>query len=296
MKVAIANLAPDPGQPRKEFPLPELNELADSIAAKGLLQPILIRKADKPGKFWVVAGERRWRAHRILVSRGTRGFTQIEANVREIKNEADLRGIQIVENIHRSEMRPMETADAYHDLATLRGSDKEAAREIRIPLARFRAKASLRGLEPASATLLRAGHLSEADAIEIARLPSHAEQTRVLRLLNSGKLGQWRSLRAAVDVILDGTTQADMFGASAPVASKEEVKTVSRMEAMIEETAARLAKGWRKGECIIANKVDPDRASHMADKLAAIRATVRRMEQELRAVNAQAQIVLEIAA
>jgi hypothetical protein len=114
-------------------------------------------------------------------------------------------------------------------------------------------------------------------------------------MLNRGELGKWRSLPAAVDTILEGMTQSDMFG-GAKAATKDEVATVNAMEAKIDAAARMLSAGWKDGECIIAAKVSPDRAALMAQKLAAIRGAVRHMEQELQAVTAQARIVLGAAA
>ena len=100
-----------------------------------------------------------------------------------------------------------------------------------------------------------------------------------------------KSLQAAVEAILDGVTQADFFG-DAAVASAQEVATVNAMEAKIERAAALLSAGWKDGECIVATKVSPDRAALMADRLAAIRLSIRHMEQELRHVTAQARIAM----
>src|SRR5689334_16386224 len=68
-EIPIADLEPDPFQPRKEFPEATIRRLAASIEQHGLLQPLLVRPREGPGgagKFWIVAGERRYRAGRLL--------------------------------------------------------------------------------------------------------------------------------------------------------------------------------------------------------------------------------------
>ena len=95
-------------QPRKDFPLKELAELAQSIQNKGVLQPIILRLKSKD-KYEIVAGERRWRASKIA------GLKKIKAIVYDIPVN-ELREIALIENIQRIDLNPIETAIAYHSL------------------------------------------------------------------------------------------------------------------------------------------------------------------------------------
>ncbi len=287
-RIAITAIAPDPKQPRKLFDVEKLEELAASIRENGQLQPITVRPADEPGKFWVSYGERRWRAHRLLVERGHDAFAQIDALVVDAPDVAGLRVRQIVENVARADMTPLEEAQAYADLLD-HFSPEAAARKVGISAAKFNARLSLIQLEPSISKLLAGKHLDAADAQEIARLPDHKDQLKIVRMLNRGEIGKWKSLKAAVDALLAGPEVADLFGADAPAVTAVEVKTINAMEARIERLASALAGGWKDGECVIANRVSPDRAASMADKLAAIRVEVRHMEQALRNVTAQAR-------
>ena len=108
--VPIAVVSPNPGQPRKEFNDEELDELADSIRSKGLIQPILVRPLqDESGRYEIVAGERRWRAaQRALLH-------DIPVIIREL-NDSDSFEIAIIENIQRSDLNPMEEAVGYRQL------------------------------------------------------------------------------------------------------------------------------------------------------------------------------------
>ncbi|WP_373007648.1 ParB/RepB/Spo0J family partition protein [Hyphomonas sp.] len=100
----------NPAQPRRTFDETALNELAESLKTKGVLQAILVRPDPKDrGKFQIVAGERRWRAAKIA------GLKSIPALVREI-DELELLEIGIVENVQRADLNPIEEAEAYEAL------------------------------------------------------------------------------------------------------------------------------------------------------------------------------------
>lgn len=98
----------NPRQPRRHFDEVALNELADSIRIKGVLQPILVRPATG-GRYEVVAGERRWRASQIV------GLHEIPVIIRPF-SEADGFEAALVENIQRSDLNPMEEAQGYQRL------------------------------------------------------------------------------------------------------------------------------------------------------------------------------------
>ncbi len=106
----ISNIANNPEQPRKRFNELELTELANSIAALGVIQPLVVREApDQPGKYEIVAGERRWRASQIA------GLTQVPVIIKDLGDRETLE-IALVENIQRSNLTPIEEARAYQAL------------------------------------------------------------------------------------------------------------------------------------------------------------------------------------
>jgi ParB family transcriptional regulator, chromosome partitioning protein len=114
----------------------------------------------------------------------------------------------------------------------------------------------------------------------------------MVRKINRGEFIGWKSMRNAVEAMLNGTTSEDLFGADAPAPSAADVKIVGAMEAKVDRIVSMVAGGWRDGESIIAAKVSPDRAALMADKLVHIRRHLVTMERELRNIAAQAQIAL----
>ncbi len=105
--VRLSLVEPDRNQPRKNFDKEKLQELADSIKAKGLLEPIIVQ--DKGGHYEIIAGERRWRACRLAE------LTEIPVI---IKNYDDLEKVEIslIENIQREDLNPIEEANAYRRL------------------------------------------------------------------------------------------------------------------------------------------------------------------------------------
>ena len=107
--VAVSSIRPLPGQPRRHFDEAAIGELADSIRARGLLQPIIIRYAPDGDGYQLVAGERRWRAAQRA------GLHQIPALVRELDDAATYE-IALVENIQRQDLNAIEEAGAYRRL------------------------------------------------------------------------------------------------------------------------------------------------------------------------------------
>ena len=103
-QLATGDLKPGKYQPRTRMDQTALQELADSIKTRGIVQPILVRAlSGGAGKFEIIAGERRWRAAQLA------GLTQVPALVREITDDAAL-GIGLIENIQREDLNAMEEA------------------------------------------------------------------------------------------------------------------------------------------------------------------------------------------
>jgi len=100
--IDIDVIQPDPEQPRKYFNQQALEELADSIRLKGVLQPVIIRR-DQEGNTILVAGERRWRASKIA------GLTQMPAILKTKENALE---ISLIENLQRQNLNSIEEAEA----------------------------------------------------------------------------------------------------------------------------------------------------------------------------------------
>ncbi|NJC04861.1 ParB family chromosome partitioning protein [Sphingomonas kaistensis] len=117
-EIDIASIKPNPRQPRRVFAEAPLAELAESIAARGVLQPILVRPAAQAGQFEIVAGERRWRAAQRAQ------LHKIPAIVRSF-DEAGTAEVALIENVQRADLGPLEEADAYAALVERFGHKPE---------------------------------------------------------------------------------------------------------------------------------------------------------------------------
>ncbi len=121
--IPIDRISPNPKQPRRTFVESELEELAGSIRTKGVLQPILVRPDPKDdSRFQIVAGERRWRAAQRA------GLRSVPVVVREM-DEVEVLEIGIIENVQRSDLNPIEEAEAYNALMKRFGRTQEQLAE-----------------------------------------------------------------------------------------------------------------------------------------------------------------------
>ncbi|MEK6605507.1 MAG: ParB/RepB/Spo0J family partition protein [Nitrospirota bacterium] len=116
--VPLSLVSPNPFQPRRVFDEAELEELANSVKTKGVLQPILVRKLGDGG-FELIAGERRWRAAKIA------GLKKIPAIIRPA-TDAEAMEMALIENLQRKDLNPMEAARAYQRLMKEFGLTQEA--------------------------------------------------------------------------------------------------------------------------------------------------------------------------
>lgn len=107
-QIPIAEVSPNPRQPRQEFDLDELAELTASLQELGLLQPIIVRPRSAGG-YELVMGERRLRAAKAA------GWNQIPAIIRRTE-DADMLRDALLENLHRAQLNPLEEAAAYQQL------------------------------------------------------------------------------------------------------------------------------------------------------------------------------------
>ena len=109
-KISIGDLTRNPFQPRQNFSEVKLEELSNSIKKNGIIQPIAVRPINsKPGKYEIVAGERRWLAAQRA------GLHEIPINVLDL-NDAESLEVAIVENIQRDDLNPIEEAKGYQRL------------------------------------------------------------------------------------------------------------------------------------------------------------------------------------
>ncbi|MGZ3336656.1 MAG: ParB/RepB/Spo0J family partition protein [Isosphaeraceae bacterium] len=114
-EVPTDKIVPDPNQPRKVFTPEDLQDLSDSIRSRGLLQPIRARWDEERQKYVIVTGERRWRAA-IMAGKATVACVIVEGEM----TESEILHDQLVENCLRSDLQPIEQAEAFRGLIDAR--------------------------------------------------------------------------------------------------------------------------------------------------------------------------------
>lgn len=113
----LSEIEPNRDQPRKYFSEEAIAALAESIREHGILQPILVRPLPT-GNYQIVAGERRWRAARLL------GFSEVPVTIKEL-TDIETAQVAIIENLQRENLNPIEEAKGYNDLIEKYGITQE---------------------------------------------------------------------------------------------------------------------------------------------------------------------------
>jgi len=166
-QVAVSAIRPNPYQPRREFDAAALQELADSIARHGVLQPLVVRAA--ASGYELIAGERRWRAAQMA------GLSEVPVVLRAC-DDGRLLEIALVENLQREDLNAIEEAEAMHSLGETRGLTQEQIAEV-IGRSRSSVANSLRllGLPDQVKEMVRKGSLSAGHARAILGLPAQRQ-------------------------------------------------------------------------------------------------------------------------
>ena len=178
-------------QPRQHFNDEALQELADSIAAQGLIQPVLLRK--RGGGFELIAGERRWRAAQLI------GLKKIPAIVREMDDGA-VAAVTLIENIQREDLNPLEEARA---LYRLKNEFDMTHQDVADAVGRSRAAVSnlirLLDLDDRVAEMLATGKIEMGHARALLTLPGEEQHSIAMTVYANGL-----SVRATESLVRDG--------------------------------------------------------------------------------------------
>ena len=156
-EIDIGQIKPNPNQPRKNFDMDALNELAASIKVHGIIQPIVVNK-ELDGTYLIIAGERRWRAANIC------GLKKVPVIVKNY-TEKQVKEISIIENLQREDLNPIEAARAIKELMEEYGLTQEVVAD-RIGKSRSNIANTLRllALYPEVIKLVEEGKLSAGHA------------------------------------------------------------------------------------------------------------------------------------
>jgi ParB family transcriptional regulator, chromosome partitioning protein len=166
LKLPIAFLRPNKLQPRKRFAPEELNDLAESIREKGILQPILVRPIKgEANSYEIVAGERRWRASQMAK------LHEVPVVIREMSDSESLE-IAIIENVQRSDLNAIEEAAAYYELMErFKFTQEKVAKEVGKSRSHIANTLRLLTLPEPVRALVREGKLTAGHARTLIGLP-----------------------------------------------------------------------------------------------------------------------------
>ena len=181
-QVSIIDIAPNPSQPRSEISDEGLEELSQSILEHGILQPLILSKSASDKQYTLIAGERRLRAAEIA------GLESVPAIIRDV-NEQERLEIDLIENIQREDLKPMEAALAYQQLNEEFNLSHEDISK-RVGKSRTAITNTLRLLKlPDDVQLaLYSGKISEGHARTLLGLTSKKSQSAVLQTILKNSL------------------------------------------------------------------------------------------------------------
>lgn len=220
-ELPVGSIQPNPRQPRQIFDEEALAELVHSIKEIGLLQPVVVRPTG-PGAYELVMGERRWRATQAA------GLDTIPAIVRETEDDAMLRDA-LLENLHRSQLNPLEEAAAYDQLLKDFGcTHDELAQRIGRSRPQISNTIRLLKLSPQVQRRVAAGVLSAGHARALLGLESPEAQDRLAQRI----VAEGLSVRAVEEIVALG-------GDPTPTAARATPRTM--VAPGLEDLAARLS-------------------------------------------------------
>lgn len=240
LMVPVEKVRPNPNQPRRDFDMASLEDLARSIAEKGILQPLIVRPApDHASMYEIVAGERRWRAAQMAK------LHQVPVLVRDF-DDTEVLEVAIIENIQRADLNPVEEASGYHQLMQKFGHTQEKLAEA-LGKSRSHIANSIRLLSLPDEVLgyLREGRLSSGHARALITLEDPAAIARQviqksLSVRETEKLAKagigntfsdtGRSSRPPKEVLKDADTRALEEDLSANLTMKVEIDHVPGQE------------------------------------------------------------------
>jgi ParB/RepB/Spo0J family partition protein len=217
----LSQLAESPLNPRKAFG--DLSELAASIKSAGIIEPLVVRQAGKG--FEVVAGARRLRAAKKA------GLKEVPVVVRELSDE-DVREVQLIENLQREDLHPLEEAEAFEQLHQIGHSFDEVADRVGRARTSVYERVKLLELVPDARKAFQSGKLTAATALLVARCKGERLQHAALQRLEPNRYGDpvpYGEARAVLKRLLDEETERERKTGLKAIARKQLEKVVHRV-------------------------------------------------------------------
>lgn len=237
--VGIDQILPNPSQPRQAMEQESLGELAASIREHGILQPLIVSQGEHPDQYILIAGERRWRAARLV------GMTAVPVIVRPATNQQRLE-LALIENLQRADLAPLDTAEAYRQLAEeFKLSHDEIAERVGKSRTTVTNTLRLLRLPDAVRIALVEGKISEGHARALLGLNSPQAQAAVLQNVLANDL----SVRQTEELVRRYSGER-----TAPVKRPEPSPEIQSLEARLRDslgTKVTLRHGKKGGTLVI---------------------------------------------
>ncbi len=236
--IPLEQIKPSSEQPRENFDAEKLNELADSIRANGVIQPITVRQTG-PGKYQIIAGERRWRAAKLA------GLAVIPALIRSADQHQRLE-LALIENLQREDLNPLEIATAFQRLVD---EHKLSHEEIAERTGKDRSTVTnftrLLKCSPFVRSCLLDGSISMGHARTMVNLPEEV-QDQLCQMIIERQLSV-RSVENAIRILAEGGVKPpELKAAAEPAEDPNERAALAEMEAAL-GTRVRLKRNARGG-------------------------------------------------
>jgi ParB family transcriptional regulator, chromosome partitioning protein len=192
-EIPLAGIVPDPDQPREEFDPESLRRLAESLRTRGQLQPIRVQCDEPSARYVIFCGERRWRAAVLA------GLTTMTAITSEAPaSPAELLALQLIENLVREDLRPIEQAKAFRSLMEAYGwSTRQLASELAVTQSNVVRALALLELPAAIQDQVEQGTLAPATAYELSKV----EDDRTRRDLAERVVAEGMTRAETVEVV-----------------------------------------------------------------------------------------------
>ena len=183
-RVAVEQVIPDPAQPRSEFDEESIVRLSESLRVKGQLHPIHVRWSDTSQKWIIILGERRWRACRQAE------LPTIDCYFHERPlSAAQVLELQLIENLLREDLRPVEEAKAFQALIDFHGwTGKQLAEALQLPASKISRSLALLSLPGDVQAQVEDGQVPARTAYELSKVTTDNEQRTLARQAATGGL------------------------------------------------------------------------------------------------------------
>ena len=224
-RIPVGMIRPNRYQPRRNFDEAALTELADSIKARGLLQPISVWKDNDKDGYELIAGERRLRAARLA------GLDEIDAIVKKSLDDEQKLGLSLMENIQREDLNAVDTALAYRQLMdNFNVSQSDIAKQVHKSRGAVSNTLRLLELDEDIRQGIQAGAISEGHARALISIPDSGKRREFYQRILAEKLSV-RDVESFAQSLHAGKPRAPR----APRAGSRRTPEVAELESLLEK-------------------------------------------------------------